>query len=449
MIERAKTIILILLVASSILLTWQIWTYQPKYESLLPTEYVAHEGLAEKRELGELVKASMIVYHYGEELHRAAYPDMFQYTVIQGQMRDWYFYSFQEINPEQYEIWQEAIRQSQGIELIFPTGIPFSILADMFQIPTEQNLPPTNRIWIYQEQTSDELYAFFFSEEQQKITKARTGISNGELKTYLALGENRPMYEAYVFKEQDADKVYPIHYLPVEPVEIMEHQYFYQRIPIEKLIPYLFVDPTFVRQMEQREGGTFFTDGSKGLQYHQNQLSMYFFHPISESLSSNLTMPMPETYVQRSIQFVNQHQGWEHVYYLYSIDQSEVDQKMDVAFRKHVGNYPIYSRNAEEDVNVIQLGIQYDRVMGYFRPLVQVDRLMNQFPKVLPSGTELVATLEAQEFPLERITSIEVGYQSVIRDYHLNYTPYWVIQLVDGERYFVRSLGEEIISELE
>lgn len=444
MIEKIKTILLILLVASSIFLTWQIWTYQPTYESLLPTEYVAQEGLAEKKELLELVKPTMLIYHYGEDIYRATYPDTFQYTVIQGQMKDWYFYNFKEAGEEDVLLWQESMKEAQGIELIFPTGIPISSLKELFQIQPEINLQPTNRIWIFYDHGSEEVAAFFFTEDNGQLTKAKTGLSQGDLKTYLALGESRPEFEAVSFSEEH-ERAYPIHYVTKEPIELMEHQYFYQRIPIENLIPYLFVDPSFVRQIQEREGGTFFTDGSKGLQYHQHELSMYFFHPVSESGPSVDTLLT--NVVQRSVQFVNQHQGWEDHYLLHALEQQETEQEVRVTFRKYMGNFPIYAKEEEKDVNMIQLGIHNERVRNYFRPLFQVDKLMNQTSRRLPSGKELLEQLIAQDFPVRQIKRVELAYQSRLSDYHLTYTPYWLIQLEDGTRLFMDQLAEELEEE--
>ena len=38
--ERAKSIILIILIATSSYLTWSIWTYEPKYEKIDQSKYI-------------------------------------------------------------------------------------------------------------------------------------------------------------------------------------------------------------------------------------------------------------------------------------------------------------------------------------------------------------------------------------------------------------------------
>ncbi|WP_025027552.1 two-component system activity regulator YycH [Caldalkalibacillus mannanilyticus] len=245
MIEQLKTVLLVLLVASSAFLTWQIWTYQPHYDYINPTEYVIHEGLAQRKEMNELVRPELIIYHYGEQSHTVSYPEMLQYRILHGQMSNWYFYNFRQVEQEDYGTWQSQIEENEGIEFVFQTGLPLQLIQDIFQIRTENvTLPLINRIWIFEDMNNEEVFAMFISEDDQQLVQARTSISLSELKNYLALGESRPDYRAVTFSEPQEEEVYSIYYLPTSPVEMTEYRYFYQRIPVENMIQYLFVDPT-------------------------------------------------------------------------------------------------------------------------------------------------------------------------------------------------------------
>jgi regulatory protein YycH of two-component signal transduction system YycFG len=450
MVERLKSTLLISLVCMSVFLTWQISTYQPQYDYILPTEYVTHEGLAQRKETNELIRPEMIIYHYGEDQHTVSYPEMFQYGVMQRQMSNWYFYGFREIKAEQYKEWQDLSNNYKGVEFTFTTGIPFQLLTDIFQIRMDEiTLPLVNRIWIYQDEETNEVNAMFISVEDQRMVQARTGISNRELGEYLALGETRPSYKGYVLSDPENNEVYPRHYLSTEPTEITEYRYFYQKIPIETMIPYLFVDPTLVRQIEDRNGDSFYTDGSRGLQLHQSQLNMYFFHPVSGHLEAG---NVEENYVQRSVQFVNQHKGWDQPYYLYKIDRSNPNDTIQVQFRKYIGNFPVLDEPLEKDQNMIELDMQFDRVIGYYRPLIEIDRVMDQVERELPPGTAVIDYLKAEGFSIEEIDDIFIGYKSEIKEYYVSYIPYWVVQWDNGEQMFIKKVDytkEETVDELE
>jgi regulatory protein YycH of two-component signal transduction system YycFG len=449
--EQIKSTLLILLVFTSVFLTWQITTYQPKYDYILPTEYVTHEGLAQRMESNELIRPEVIVYHYAEEEHTVSYPEMFQYGVIERQMSNWYFYSFRKIEEREFEHWQEMINQYEGIEFSFSTAVPFQLLTDIFQMRMEENnLPLVNRIWIYKDELTKEVNAMFISTEEQSMIQARTGISTRELGEYLSLGENRPVHKAYVLSEIGKKKVYPVHYLSTEPTEIKEYRYFYQRIPIETMIPYLFVDPTLVRQIQDRSGDSFYTDGSRGLQLHQSQLNMYYFHPLPDHLDSRQGT---ENYVQRSIQFVNQHKGWDQPYYLYSINKKTPEDQIEVQFRKYIGNFPVIDEHPEKDQNMIQLEVQFDRVVGYNRPLIEIDRVMDQVSRELPPGTAVIEYLNEENISLKGIEKIFIGYKSEIQEYYISYIPHWVVQWENGEQLFIKDIyytaEEEKLDELE
>jgi regulatory protein YycH of two-component signal transduction system YycFG len=440
MIERLKTYLLILLVLSSILLTYQIWTYQPHYDYLNPDKYVAHEGISQKKDLKELIQSEKIVFHFGEDKHTMIYPGDFQYRFIKDQMTNWYFYGFSEIKPNEYKSWQTLINQYKGIEISFPTGLPFQLVKGVFQIQSEEAvLPLVNRIWIYQDEASQDIYAMFISEAEQRMVKARASISIGELMNYLSLGESQPLYEAVVLSSPRQNEVYPIHYLSTQPTEVTEFRYFYKRIPIEDMISYLFLDSTLVRPIEERGGRILYTDGTRGLQYDQRQLYMYYYHPTA---SYGQTDEEVDTEVQRSIQFVNQHNGFDTEYYLYSIHEPKYEQKFTVQFRRYQGKFPIFSDSTEQDQNVIQLEVQSDKTIGYARPLIARDRVIDQSKRSLPAGTEVIAALRESEIPLSSISNITIGYRSVIKESYLDYIPYWVIDLKNGKRFFVQGIKD-------
>lgn len=446
-LERMKSLVLCSLVGLSIYLTWQLWTFQPHYEYLLPAEYVTHEGIAEKREMDQLVRPYLIANHYGEDTHTVTYPDMFQYSaVIESQMKNWYFYNFRKINWESGEYWLRIRQENEGLELIFPTAIPFQLLQDIFHIRFDDaDMPPMESVLIYTDTLTNEVFALFFSYENQSVYRADTGISPTELRNYIALGEYSPQYETRIFGNPYSLR--PVHYLSTQPMSIVEYRYFYQRINVNLFIPYLFVDPSLVRLIEDNIHGQFYTDGTRGLNLFQRGSSMYFMHPASQYEESESLY-----YVERSVNFVNQHQGWSDSYYLFNVDHEGRDGLHEVEYRKFIGNYPVFAEPFEEERNTIEVEVQNDRVTGYYRSLVNVDRVMTQISRELPPATDVIWELERRHIPLESIKKIYTGYLSRFEDYYVTYQPCWVIERDNGDRLFIRQIEkvrEESTNELE
>lgn len=62
--ENIKSGILIVLVMVSILLTWNLWTYQPNYETMKSNDYVKEVSLSEKQEVQKIVRPDQLLYHF-------------------------------------------------------------------------------------------------------------------------------------------------------------------------------------------------------------------------------------------------------------------------------------------------------------------------------------------------------------------------------------------------
>lgn len=440
MIEHIKTYILIGLVGLSIVLTWQNWTYKPLYDYLLPTEYVEHEGIAERREISDLIRPEKIIYHFGDDRHTASYPEELEYAnVMKQQMKNWSFNGFREI--EQLSQWDNWRERYEGIELIYPTNIPLSTFKELFRLDTaEQEYPDVSSIFLYINPIIHEVYALFVNYDEQRLIRANTTIPIEEMEQYLALGENRPEYGAVTLNER-AGQLQPALYFTEGPVQLTEYRYFYKPININTLLSYLFVDSSLVRQIQDRNGETFFTDGTRGLQLNRTKNSIQYVHPFAERPEEEWLDPLM---IQRSVQFVNQHRGWEPTYYLHQM-QSLSGSEASIQFRRYLNRYPVYDEDVENEQNVIQLEVQEGRVVGYNRSLLQLDVVMEQVQRELPAAFDVLQLLEEENIALEAIKSLDLGYVSHFSELfndRLVYRPVWVIQWQDGERSFVRQLED-------
>ena len=62
--ENIKSVILSVLVVTSVVLTWNLWTYQPNYATKENSNLVKEIALSEKREMTEIIKPNKIIYHF-------------------------------------------------------------------------------------------------------------------------------------------------------------------------------------------------------------------------------------------------------------------------------------------------------------------------------------------------------------------------------------------------
>ncbi|GGK30201.1 hypothetical protein GCM10010965_23810 [Caldalkalibacillus thermarum] len=453
--ERVKNVVLTLLVLLSLFLSWQLWTYQPRYDYLPPAEFAEPEGLAESKEFHELVKPHLIVHHLGDDQHSVSYPHTFSYNVIQGRLKDCELKPVRLIEQNQYADWQELYKHEQGIELVFFNSLPLDVLGSLFHVQLEEwldqveleRLPRINRVWFhYDPHWENEVSALFISEEDQMLLYSRTSnMSIRDLGNYIALGQTRPVHQAYILS-QGEQTVHKVHYLSTEPVSVAAFDYYYQRIPVFHMVSYLFVDPTLVRRIEEREDSILYIHGARGMQVDKTHTQMTYFHPLLEPENGEGVTGSVD--VMRGIQFVNQHKGWDKPYVLDSIVDMQHERLIQVNFREYVEHYPVFGTGQQDGLYTLQVDIHMGRVVGYARSLLERGEVANKQFYQLPAGSELWRELEHQGVNLEEISAIRIGYKSEQETTFLTYRPYWVIDFKQGDRWFVQDV-EEIRRHLE
>lgn len=61
--ENIKSVILTILVLLSLLLTWNLWTYQPNYDTMENNKTVAEVTVSEKQEVKKIVSPDSVIFH--------------------------------------------------------------------------------------------------------------------------------------------------------------------------------------------------------------------------------------------------------------------------------------------------------------------------------------------------------------------------------------------------
>jgi regulatory protein YycH of two-component signal transduction system YycFG len=436
MIEHFKSVLLGILTLMSVFLTWQIWTFQPQYDYVNISPYVETD-IWERREQADLIRINQMIHHFGDR-HSVSNSSNFQFRIIEGQMERWYFYSFEEVSNQQQAGLVEHVLARQGLEVVFATDVPANILESYVRIQTDNFLlPPVQRIVLYED--DEQIEALFVSQSENKIIRARTSVTSAELRNYLTLGTNLPRYEAVALGSMLNRSIYPYHYLSIQPLDMAEFGYFYQRIPIEMMIQHLFVDPTLIRQIQERQGITLFTDGSRGLQYNQELDTMYYYHPVTQHSQVDIR----QNYIQQSVSFVNQRRGFDPYYFLHEI-RYLTDQRVSVFFRRYIREYPVFSARDDQEQNVIQIDVERDRVTGFVRPMIEIDSSIYQENVQLPPGTHVLEQLRFQNISPFMIRFIQPGYKNELVDNYSIFKPYWVVQLHNGERLFINEIEDEV-----
>src|SRR3954471_11853902 len=123
-LERAKSIILIILIATSSYLTWSIWTYEPKYEKIDQGKYINVES--DEQMVSDVIKPNNILIHRGVQHFQTS--DQADLEKAEKQMAEWRLFNFKEhssqITKKQFE---NFVHTDGTVEVRFSDDIPLAL----------------------------------------------------------------------------------------------------------------------------------------------------------------------------------------------------------------------------------------------------------------------------------------------------------------------------------
>lgn len=430
MIDRLKTLALIVLIIGSLFQTYLLIYSTPKYDPIVLTgDYVQLEPRGEQKLIEDLIFPDYMLFHTGEGKHTMLYPKMGHFYPILESIKQRSFEGFRKINPLLLDLNLEDIRNKRkGIELHFREGVPLQILQKLFQIKDTfgvDNDTITN-IWIFTSEFGDEVRAYFFTSTRSEAYELiRTDITVKDMDKLVGWGEKA---DEYYTKNGD-------YYLPVKPVKIPSYQFGYTQMNDDQLKRTLFVDPGIVRSLKERDGSQIYTDGKKGLQLNQRTRWMKYTDPIVPAGQADHVLENMNV----AVQFINQHGGWNGTYGLSRLPDRQTDaadRVPEFEFRNYYGSYPIIQPN-HEGFGLMVLQTQKGIVTSYERSIVIPDtNNVIQNDAALPGGEELEEILN--ELPNRySIVSIFPGYRAVESDQRIDLKPAWVIKYRSGNYEFL------------
>ncbi len=424
-IEVIKTYVLFILVGLSIILTYNIWTYQPNFElyddkgeTYVPEVDFYLDGKTVT--VNDVVIPTNILFH-DEGKHYGFRQSVDEIRLFKD-MQTWVLYNF---SAGEFTGLPKGNRQ---VEIRFPTPLPLETMSDFFNFNEKVRNIPTwsfERIFITFEKDQSSMRLHFPSidgkqqavatiQQPEKITLLQKYMNKkGNLQEYITFQENsvRPIY---LLKDpvQKARRS-----LSVDVEEL-------NRAP-SKLINALFSDPSVVTRNFSKGNIANYTDGRRQMQVGQHRMSMEFTNPSQVDMKDSMK---PIELIDKSIENINEHKGWTEEFHLESLDMSE--QK--VKFLMYNNGVPILGG---DDSQIIQEW--YKQILfKYKRPLFQISDKIDEEMIELESGLSVVNYLSNQsKYDLDYITDIRVGYDLVYRDissYIILLEPSWFINYKDS-----------------
>ncbi|WP_199616950.1 YycH family regulatory protein [Paenibacillus alkalitolerans] len=422
--EKVKTLVLTVLVGASLVQSYLLAYSSPKFDTMIPVDYVESKLEGTQAELSQLLFPKDIVLHFGDDQHTILYPNMTFYQMILDVVKQRTFDGIREAGELPSG---QSPRDSLGLEIRFPSGIPFTLLEQIMQLKGDSlaDAKPVDRIWIFTRADRDEVRVFFAGSGGTVYEAAKADLTVKDVERFVAFGSARTKYRMYGGR----------HYLPAEPLQMVGYELNYRLFTAEQLQRSLFPDPYSTRILRERNGSEIYTDGKRGLRLSTGQHWMSYSDPAApvEGTHNELRTSLS------AVQFINRHGGWNGNYMVSALRrESAVSDEQTIWFRQYAGNYPgsfpIVSSEGGLPFGTIRLTLQNGVVTAYERSVIQLEGEKSERKlKELPGGETLEDMLRSYE-KYELVRNVMPAYRLLLDEENDKATlePIWSVELIDG-----------------
>jgi regulatory protein YycH of two-component signal transduction system YycFG len=398
--ENIKSIILTVLVLLSIVLTWNLWTYQPNYEKMEKNNTVAEVTVSEKQEVQKIIRPDQVLFHLKSGHFGTTSTD--ELDKITKEMSKWTFSDVRNYSDKVGNI-KELTHGVGNMEILYPGDIPIELYRNVLKFD-EKKLPPFNfnRIIINVENPEkDNGNVYFVSSDFQQVYISNISLAdlNNFTRNIYKGAEEFPRYFSFEASEKRTI------FLPENETKMTTYTYLPVTLNSDEFKNALFNDPSLVQKSVLSQGNIkeYTNDISKMTANFDTNMLIYV-NPTTETNYSETSYDL----VKRSIDFVNEHGGWSDPYRFVSKN----DYNHSVIFRLYSGDgYPVFNELGSSEINEVW---GRDDIRQYVRPIISLDLpLTTEMQKVvLPSGHDALKFLQSKKnFKPELLDQLILGYQ--------------------------------------
>ncbi len=422
MIEKSKTILLVVLVASSLLQSYLLAYHSSDFEPILYSDYVETEKIGTQVTSENLFYPQQIVLHKDNETHAVLYPEHTFFDIIYSKIGTATFEGLR--TSTSFEPLLKQQNQENGVEIRFGSGIPLSVfnLFVPLKLDFVTQVDRISKMWLTVNKVSNKVDIFLVNDAESAVYEIlTTDISLEQVLEFIGLSELQMKYTIM------QDHLY----IPIEDITMQSLIYKYTSITTEQMENILFPDPGITRNLPTGDGTEIYSDGKRGLQIKTNQLWMSYTDPIAPLEDKLDTREDLNT----AVQFVNQRGGWNGQFRIDYIAPSLTDKGQRIIFRQYMPIYPASYPIVEQDnqsFGHITATLQGGTISEYERSLIIMDPMpTNRSEKLLLGGKHLENRLLAYDH-LFSVEAVYPAYRPQITPEYMEFKPVWVVELENG-----------------
>ncbi len=399
--EGLKNILLFSLIVISGLLTWSYWFYQPTYE-IDSSQYVQTKITSNgNMEPDEVVQPVKVLYHTRGSYYGTYSEDLV--TEMMDSIKRFNLFNFRN-QSEKYDedAIKELMEQDGAIQVIFNDQVPLSFYKKYLKIE-DSSVPVINfdRIMVFTESSGDNNHAVYFISKDQGtvVTAALETEALEQFASSYAKTGNFVRYENITITNQQSVIV------PAGRQKVKGYSYLSKQVPASSFKKALFSTPDTVKQE-----GDIYTDGSSLMKVN-SKTSMIEYKNLAVGAKEEKNT---DTHIlQRSIDWINTHAGWDQRYRYAAMDE----RNRDILYRLYISGLPVFN-----DAGISEFDVEWgtENVKVYERPYVYLgEKPLTQSENTLPAAEDALTVFKesmSKQYNPDKLSDMTIGYMMTVDD---------------------------------
>lgn len=410
-IETVKSFTLFILVMISLFLSFLLWSYQPKYETIFDPSYVGEVDVGgTEKSKSDVIRPHKVTFHMYETAY--GFSSSNDKESFYEQMHEWIVYD--------YKITEKAVDPIVGrhVDVEFAYDLPVDYLRSVFKFENKDELPnwTFNQLSIGVNDTNQSLEIQIASANERYTLIA--SVDKTENYQYVTKLMGRPQQLQELMPFELADKTV---YIPKESFQLPRRTLVANEINPNLFVNALFRNPSLVTQNRIE---AVFTDGQRGMRLLNDGKTLEYTNPVQSAAANQDVLELLDWSVER----INDHKGWTNNYIVDNIRTN----KSEITFRMVYDGYPIYDFY---NISTMKQEWRDQNLYRYDRALVRLGNSLSSVSTELMSGQEVRQFIETQQINIDEIKDITIGYYlSTIDKHSFLLEPSWFIVYDDQWR---------------
>lgn len=425
MMEKIKTVVLWVLILTSVVLTYLIWTYQPYVGTIEHPEYFTSDPIGEERTFFDVLQPRNIIIHEDDEIYELL-PHGDVYKQLVKLLQNVEFTEFvQTSNLEAPSLH----KRFEGIEIIFPNEIKDEWIKELLAMEEDDYFPLSvvDRIYVLLNRNGNEaeIKIRFISFTEEVMYEVNTNISE---KVYYSIYEE---YENQLIKVRPitftkSSSLYKkINYVPSEKITLKEYMYYSETLSQESFKHFLFNDPEFVKRYFQGNLDETYTDGRRMMNIVENGTVLrYYIHPFSSEQDSLYESTIMDT----SLDFINSHAGWTDQYFFDEFQETSFNEQ--IIFRMNVNGLPVMRANSYiKEYYMMELTQKGNQITEYNRSLLHLTEEVFVTDVEIPTYEVIENIIQySDRFEWNSLEDLTIGYFMRKQGSFIIFEPGWFVK---------------------